>query len=943
MNTRILWLYFVRFCFVSTIVFAGGNLVADQSLPWPLAPNGGLADPRVEWGRLENGFRYAILPTDAHPGELSLRLLVCAGSSDEEEGELGYAHLVEHMAFKETDHFNAKSLREFFVDSGLSFGSHANAWTSVSSTGYKIDLKKVSDERLQKSLLFFRDVAMGIHFAEEEVGLEVNVVLEEKRIRELDHHRSHTVERWKFMLDNRDQRYSDPIGKEDVLEKANAESLRNFWDKWYRPDNMILFVTGDVEVESMGNRIQEKFADFVSRTDFDGERIGLPEASDSEVRARFFSKPYERVVHSMTFPLGDMDLFDPEVEKKYKALVFASKAVQESKYYTYFLSRRFQRTFLMTQVSYKNRGDWDSGLINLQRNRKRLYRDGIEPWAFEHALVMEEEELLNSISADELEEPVYLADHFEKSVEQRKPFRTGRFQVEFLRNHLDTLNLDRLNELVRENLNPQKVDYFVWLEGSKNKDPEEIISTAKMGQWIWSPGKGRKESKEVALKTEFGKSAKILEKERFSVGWHEGLRARLSNGIRLNVVRTDLESGFARMHVGFGSGIGGLEEVFPGAPVVGDRVVKEMKIDRFQGKGLKSTLNRNGIRNVDTGMLVDSGYIYALVVGEKGLKGGCSYITEWLEESALAKRSYKWALNNVKDELSKDDTEEFIYHHLYPETIGSDWRLLEPSASVVENFDREMIEEWVADEVRNGYCEVSIVGDVDLDTALENAIKTFGSLQKRMDSVELGAFEEEIAHAGGGILKKKLYQKGTVRSQSVFHVPISVEGDYMKRQTAIMLSKAVDHALGMKIREEMGLSYSIQFLISGEMCLEGSFALIGEVSCASEDAVDIARLIHFYVPEYVAGLTLEELERLGRPYIEERMRQTEDNQEIVQLIKRLQREPEYMSKAIEWTRYLEGPEFEKDFEELKSDIIAEKVNTLAFYNRVSPEEDKKTQ
>jgi zinc protease len=61
-----------------------------------------VADPAIQSGTLSNGLRYAIVPNNSPADAISIRLLVDAGSYDEEESERGYAHFIEHMAFRST-------------------------------------------------------------------------------------------------------------------------------------------------------------------------------------------------------------------------------------------------------------------------------------------------------------------------------------------------------------------------------------------------------------------------------------------------------------------------------------------------------------------------------------------------------------------------------------------------------------------------------------------------------------------------------------------------------------------------------------------------------------------------------------------------------------------------------------------------------------------------
>src|SRR5262245_28459551 len=71
-------------------------------------------DPNVVWGRLENGFRYALLPHRGVPGRVALQLIVLTGSLDERPDELGIAHYIEHLAFGGSRNFKAEDMVSLF-------------------------------------------------------------------------------------------------------------------------------------------------------------------------------------------------------------------------------------------------------------------------------------------------------------------------------------------------------------------------------------------------------------------------------------------------------------------------------------------------------------------------------------------------------------------------------------------------------------------------------------------------------------------------------------------------------------------------------------------------------------------------------------------------------------------------------------------------------------
>ncbi len=90
--------------------------------PWPQEVSDLKADPKVVWGKLDNGLRYAILPTDA-PGRASLQLYMNVGSRMEADDQRGMAHFLEHMAFNGTKHFAAGETVEYFQRLGMAFGA----------------------------------------------------------------------------------------------------------------------------------------------------------------------------------------------------------------------------------------------------------------------------------------------------------------------------------------------------------------------------------------------------------------------------------------------------------------------------------------------------------------------------------------------------------------------------------------------------------------------------------------------------------------------------------------------------------------------------------------------------------------------------------------------------------------------------------------------------
>ena len=130
-------------------------------------------------GTLPNGLRYVILPHGSRKGNVALRLIVRAGSLDEHDDERGFAHFVEHMAFKGTRTFPAGTVRLFFETLGVQFGADLNAYTNYTHTQYLLDLPAGRGDRPDEALILMRDYADGQLFLPDEVKRESKVVISE--------------------------------------------------------------------------------------------------------------------------------------------------------------------------------------------------------------------------------------------------------------------------------------------------------------------------------------------------------------------------------------------------------------------------------------------------------------------------------------------------------------------------------------------------------------------------------------------------------------------------------------------------------------------------------------------------------------------------------------------------------------------------------------------
>jgi zinc protease len=237
--------------------------ITDHPL-WPHQKSDLKPDPALIFGKLTNGFGYILMKNQTPKERVSMHLDVQVGSFNEREKERGVAHFLEHMQFNGSTHFKPGELVKYFQRIGMQFGPDANAHTSFSETVYDILLPKGNAKNISDGLLVMRNFADGALLLQSEVDKERKVVLSEMRTRDSAASRIFEAS-LEFTFPDALLSKRLPIGKAYVLRKANKELLETFYQTWYRPDNMVLIIVGDFDPKIAENAIKEHFSDMKER------------------------------------------------------------------------------------------------------------------------------------------------------------------------------------------------------------------------------------------------------------------------------------------------------------------------------------------------------------------------------------------------------------------------------------------------------------------------------------------------------------------------------------------------------------------------------------------------------------------------------------------------------------------------------------------------------
>lgn len=252
---------------ISTLALAAcaprAEHVASTAPPptWAFEKSDVPVDPGYRFGKLPNGMRYVIRQNATPKGTALVRMQIDAGSLDETDGERGYAHFIEHMAFNGSTHVPEGEMVKLLERDGLAFGADTNASTTYQRTVYKLDLPRNDPALLDTALMLMRETASELTISPGAVDRERGVVMAEMRDRNGFQLKNY-ADQVDFLLPGSRLGKRLPIGTHESLQGATAEGLRAFWKREYVPAHTTVFVIGDFDPDLVEAKLRERFADW---------------------------------------------------------------------------------------------------------------------------------------------------------------------------------------------------------------------------------------------------------------------------------------------------------------------------------------------------------------------------------------------------------------------------------------------------------------------------------------------------------------------------------------------------------------------------------------------------------------------------------------------------------------------------------------------------------
>lgn len=384
--------------------------------------------------RLDNGMRVIVKEDHRSPVVVSM-VWYKVGSVDEPKGLTGISHALEHMMFKGTKHHPPNEFSRIIAENG----GRENAFTSSDYTAYFQQLEK---SRLPIALELEADRMQNLTLSADEFKKEIQVVMEERRLRTDDQPESLTFERMMSTAYQVNPYHHPVIGWMEDLQKMKIEDLRMWYRRYYRPNNATLVVVGDVKPAEVVDLAKKYFgpipAEPFARPPIPGEP---PQTVERNINVRVPAQvPY--LLMGYHVPVHSTGETKQEASERYALSVLAGVLDGGQ-------SARFERDLVRGQkVAVRVGAEYDS----IGRAPTMLIFDGTPAAGhdvkdLERALRAEVERVKKEpVAADELERvkaQVVASDVFRRDSVFYQAMQLGQLAV-------DGLDLDMLDERVRK-------------------------------------------------------------------------------------------------------------------------------------------------------------------------------------------------------------------------------------------------------------------------------------------------------------------------------------------------------------------------------------------------------------------------------------------------------------------------------------------------------------
>ncbi len=837
-------------------------------------------DSRIHFGHLKNGMRYAWAKNSEPKERVYVRLHVDAGSFAERDSEAGMAHFLEHMAFNGSTNFEAGTLIEWFQENGMSFGADTNAHTAFSETVYKLDLPNRDEKTIRDGFRVLRDFASELDLEEEEIQAEKGVIDGEQRERDSAGFRA--------SMEFLNRQYAGtllamrmPIGTKQVRDQFNSKSVAAFYRRWYRPENMTLVIVGDLGDINIVPLIHEFFEDMKApKSDVMPEpALGKPEMED------LFFLVYNDELPAVQLTISMLKPFQHHIDTKKQRIENLPRSAAHA-----MLNLRMQELVKKPETSFLSAGVGNVGGMKVFEGGSLNLSAAPEKWqaALTQAYVELRKALNFGFNQAELDEiRAGLIRALDESVQRESKAHSKALLNAILSavenggvptnavtdratilDAVKALTVEECLKALRANWRDGQLS-ITGVGGLKlDDDAAELKAVFAAAKKIEIKRADAIASKAWAYASDAAKVGEVTSRK-----YVEDLDAWLitfANGVKLNVKRTDFKERQIGLHGRLGRGYGAIPDEQVLAASVGSMT--------FSAGGLAEH-SADDLRRMMAGKRVG---VAISLDNESFLINGGTTAEDLLLElelfcAAIENPGYRDdGIHQLRANLPlifeqmKHTPMGPLMDEFAPELFHGNQRLdifgfgIMPTQEALGAVDMDAVRAAIEEPMKNAPLELTIVGDLDVESVITAANQTVGMLPAR-DAAK-GVRPEQRASLKAGIYMEREIATADEKVTLMMIFPTTDGFDDQTRRGLNFLGQVVDDRLRLEVRERLGAAYSPGAQATASTVFKGLGGLLIQANGDPEklaELLDACRNVAKNLSEN--GVTAAEVARLAEP------------------------------------------------------------------------------
>jgi zinc protease len=872
---------------------------AHPSQPWPQAASDLPADPSVVFGTLPNGMRYAIRRNGTPKGALSARFRIDAGSLMEKDDEQGIAHVLEHMAFRGSQHVADGDTVKLLQSLGLTFGADTNAFTAATQTVYSFDMPKSDAVSVDTALMLMREIAGNLNITKEALDTERNVVLAELRLRDVPITHLRTDD-YVYLYGDRAAHALTPIGLEKIVANATPKLVRGFYEAWYRPERATLLIVGDIDPKEMEAKIKAKFSDWKARAAAHTAPVyTLPKETPKPARVFTESGAQTFIIFSWATPYDKTP--DSVSRETRDVLRFVAMGVLNQRLSQ--LAHAPAPQFIAASASHNptadiadvtelvvnyRTGQGPDGLKTVDRAWREAVQNGVSQDEVDRVIAQYRTFFENNSAAADTTPSSQVINNLLRSVDEKTVFTSPQSDLELYNKVVAGLTAERVNAALRELFKgdprvfvssatplPGGADGVATALADGRKAPIGETAAASAPPWPY---------------TNFGKPGKVASQR--TVDDLGVTYVKFENGVTLTVKPTQLRVGQILMNVRVCCGRAGLPR---------DRVtpVWALSSSFIQGGLGKYTIDdlQKYMSDKSWGATLSAGDDEFTLNGQAraaDLDAELQVLAAYVTDAAWRPQAFNQAQTYYSGSYVEMESapSNLLSREFYSLTHDKDPRWRTATLSEINTATLDDEKALLAPGLAKGPLDITMVGDVTVDQAIQSVAATFGALPPRPAAPRPHDGDEHFpAPAPQPVV---LYHHGAA-NQAVAAIAFPTQGfmaDMKLQRTLRVMAEIFSQRLLDELRTREGITYTPGASSFSSVISPGYGFVYALAQVPPDKLPNFYAAVHSVADDLTkTKVTQDELDRARGPRVEDIQRQQQTNDYWLTLLSGSQTDP----------------------------------------------------